>query len=200
MTDSTIVAVVAIVTTGIVTGIAGPAITALATSRGQKRKFHQERFLRDSDEIRRHLDSTLGALDSLVRCLTGLGSLVTSLGIGAASSQLLDELEREAESFNQRLARLTIRVGPDTELIRICDQLIEAVHEVQAELVLISGLGHVLDDDQLDDEERVRKTSEHRQMIWNLMDRTRELGNIRSIYVNAGSDLAAVIATSEMAA
>jgi len=136
MDDSTIIAVVAIVTTGVTTGIAGPAITSWATTRGQKRKFKHERYLRDSAELRDLVDETAVALDELVR-FTELGNVLKGSTDNDRSTQYVTDLQSRIETFERWATRLTIRTGPQSSISQSCSSLSAKASDLGTEITRI---------------------------------------------------------------
>jgi hypothetical protein len=184
--DSTVVTVVAV----LVAGVAGPGITAWATTRGQARKFRHERAASDTAEVRRLLDDTGGALSDMIRYLAGVGALIHQVGIGEAASSVLSELEQKIEDFQATSAHLTIRCGPNTEIAAVCSQLVATAESIEAELTYIGVMIRRLDSDRNDDAEREKLSQLFLDAVEKVRGSATALRELRPAYVLAAHRLA----------
>lgn len=186
MGDTTVISVVAIV----VAGIGGPAITSMATTRGQRRKFGHERALHDIDEVRRLLDETGAALNEVIRHCAGVGSLIHQLGIGRAAGAVLDELEEKIEEFEATSARLTIRCGPRHEVAEVCSKLVAAVDQIEGELTYLGALIPRVNSARNTEAEREQLSAQFLDAIQKVRREADALRKIRPAYVLAAHTLA----------
>lgn len=111
MADTTAITITAVV----VAGVVGPAITAMATGRGQKRLFRHERQLRDREDLRAQIDHLAGELNAMARAVSRAHSTFTQ--VGPASEVLVEpvvEAYRRMHDTNVATARVGLRLDLGT--------------------------------------------------------------------------------------
>lgn len=186
MSDTTLISITAV----LVAGVAGPGITALATTRGQGKKFKHERKFRDLEEIRQLIDETGTALNEVIRECSNFGPMVHQLGIGQASSAVLTELEQKLEEFEAVSARLRIRAGLASEIAEVCGRLIEAVELLQAQVTYLGILIPMLNSEKIGETNRATWTTDFTNSMEKLMDESKALRELRPVYIAAAHRLA----------
>ena len=193
MPDATAISIVAIATTGLATGVAGPLIVSRATSRGQMRKFRHEWAIRDIAEIRQLLDETSEAFNLMLRRFAGLDALINKVGVGEASEEALDELSDRLDQFEATASRLAMRTGPGGELTATCRRLISSVEEIQSDLYEAHLLRRRLDGDRLTDEDRKEITAEEIMTVINAVEKAGNLRQLHPAFVAAAYDVAGAV-------
>lgn len=115
MADTTAITIVSVVTAGVI----GPGLTALATGRGQRRRFKHERFLHDRDDLRARFDDVATELDALGRDVRIVFNELVSNG--PTSHQLSKFLHSGFSQFrrtNHAVARLSLRLDAEGEPVQ----------------------------------------------------------------------------------
>lgn len=145
MADTTAITITAIVTTGVASGVIGPAVAARLESRRDERRFRHERGLQDTAEVRVMVDITGDQLDAAVAAFERVTSYEhaphLSL-IDARGIELLDQLEEAIDTLSRSLSRLAVRVGHQSPLTEICRDVISVAHDIKFELM---GIGNSVD-------------------------------------------------------
>jgi hypothetical protein len=145
LADTTAITITAIVTTGVASGVIGPAVAARLETRRDERRFRHERTLQDTAEVRAMVDSTGDQLDAVVATFARVISYEhaphLSL-IDAKGIELLDQLEEAIDTLGRSLSRLIVRVGPQSPLAEICRDVIAVAQDIKFELM---GIGNSVD-------------------------------------------------------
>jgi hypothetical protein len=138
--DTTAITITAIVTTGVASGVIGPAVAARLEGRRDERRFRHERVLQDSAEVRRMIDGTADRLDAVITAFDKASVKTSNLSlIEKRGTDLLDELESSVVGLERALSRLIVRVGSDSPLADTCREVIDAAREVEFDLMGVSN-------------------------------------------------------------
>jgi hypothetical protein len=129
-----------------------------------------------------------------------LSVLVYRVGIGQASAELAESIEQSGKEFEEAASRLTIRVGPEAKLARVCSELLGLVHQAQDDLVMVRGLENALASDRLDDDDREEAERKHMDLLRRLIDYSPRLREFRPRYIAAANEQAVVMASPVTAA
>jgi len=146
--DTTAITITAIVTTGIASGVIGPAVAASLETRRDGRRFRHERALQDTAEVRTMVDNTGDHLDAVVAAFARMASFEHASRLSlvdARGVKLLDQLEEAIDTMSRSLSRLIVRVGPQSPLAEICRDVIAVAHDIEFELM---GVGNSVDLDK----------------------------------------------------
>jgi hypothetical protein len=120
--EANLVAIVG-VGAGAVVALAGPAITARATSRGQRRLFAHQRHLDDRRELRSLLDRTIESISEVEHTL---GALHLAYVAGEYAGVLEGPLGRAGEAVRRLellCVRVAIRLGEEDPAYRACEEV-----------------------------------------------------------------------------
>jgi hypothetical protein len=120
--DANLVAIVGI-GAGALVALGGPAITARATTRGQRRLFAHQRHLDDRRELRSLLDQTIETIAEVERRLAALHLAHVA---GEFAGVVEGPLGRSGEAVRQLellCIRVAIRLGEDAPAYRDCKEV-----------------------------------------------------------------------------
>ena len=161
MVDPTAIAITAIYVSGataiaitaiVVSGVLGPTTVALFQWRQDKRRFHHERRLQDTIELRQWIDKTADALDDVV---TTFESVTHGRRFVQESTRhwegneypvykaLTGDLEDSIGTLERSLSRLITRLGEPNRLALVSREMVSAGQEVQDHLAEMAGYYNV---------------------------------------------------------
>lgn len=140
MADSTAIAIVSVSVAGLA-AIVGPAITALATGRGQRRQFEHELALHDRDELRERLERVAEILDELARIA---GKQLYELELHGPAPERMDEAiaaRRKLAEANGPLARLGLHLDREGAIVTAAQDSVIDFAEVIDTVALQIAMG-----------------------------------------------------------
>lgn len=115
MSDATIITIVSV----LIAGVAGPGITAWATTHGQRRRFGHERAMHDLDATRHAVDSLMEALDD-----ANSATIEALHAPRSVRAECCDAAGRNIVLAYQRLTRVRVRLSDDSSTVKTARELL----------------------------------------------------------------------------